>query len=423
MDLNVSVSAIGLTILLFTVSLSVLLGLGKKKNRRFGLPGPFALPIIGNLHQLGALPHRSLQRLAEKHGPIMSMKLGSLSVVVASTSEAAKHFLKTHDLVFASRPSTAAAKYLFYNQKDIVFGRYGDYWRNMRKLCMMELLNVKRIESFQGVREEQVLAMVRSIWEKSEEGKLGVDVSQTVACYISDVMWRILTGKTNTDRLSSGTAFEDLVWEGNFLMGAINIGDFIPWLDWLDLQGLKRRMKNVQHRLDAVFDKIIDEHVEHKGRRSAEEGEEERHKDLIDVLVDMDITDEDKKGIIMDMFLGGIESSAITLEWVMRRDPSVWEDPLEFRPERFMGKNFDMVKDQDLRMIPFGSGRRGCPGASMAIANIAIALVHLVHCFNWKSDEELDMNESFGSTIPRKEHLFAIPTWRLSENAPSSLKI
>ncbi|GLJ48397.1 hypothetical protein SUGI_1021670 [Cryptomeria japonica] len=98
--------------------------MGEEKNRRFGLPGPFALPIIGNLHQLGALPHRSLQRLAEKHGPIMSMKRGSVSVVVASSSEAAKHFLKTHDLVFASRPSPAAAKYLFYNQKDIVFARY-----------------------------------------------------------------------------------------------------------------------------------------------------------------------------------------------------------------------------------------------------------------------------------------------------------
>ncbi|XP_057827800.2 cytochrome P450 750A1 [Cryptomeria japonica] len=512
MDLNMSVSAIGLAIFLFTVLLSFLLGWARKNNGRLSLPGPLALPIIGNLHQLGALPHRSLQRLAEKHGPIMLVKMGFVPVVVASSSETAKHFLKTHDLNFANRPSIAAAKYLFYNHKDIVFAPYGDYWRNMRKICMLELLSAQRIESFNSVREEEALAMVRSIWEKSEEGRVGVDVSQSVACYISDLMWRILTGRTNADCLSGGTAFEELVWEGNVLMGAVNIGDFIPCLEWLDLQGLRRRMKNVHQQLDAIFDKIIDEHVERKGRRSVEEEEEEeRQKDLIDVLVDMDITDEDKKGIIMDMFLGGIESSAITLEWVMSellrnlhvmkklqeeidfilkrdekitnshiasmeylhcvvketlrlypigplliprestescvvegphhdyfipartrviinawaigRDPRVWKDPFEFRPERFVSKNFDIIRDLELRMIPFGAGRRGCPGASMAIANIELALVHLLHFFDWRCEGELDMRESFGSTIPRKTHLFAIPTWRLRVNAPSCLKI
>ncbi|GLJ48371.1 hypothetical protein SUGI_1021220, partial [Cryptomeria japonica] len=100
---------------------------------------PFPLPIIGNLHQLGALPHRSLQRPAEKHGPMMMLKFGSVPVVIASSSQAAMQFLKTHDLSFVSRPSTAAGKYLFYNCKDIVFSPYGDYWRNVRKICTLEL--------------------------------------------------------------------------------------------------------------------------------------------------------------------------------------------------------------------------------------------------------------------------------------------
>ncbi|GLJ48364.1 hypothetical protein SUGI_1021110 [Cryptomeria japonica] len=442
-----SVSTIGLAMFLFTVFLSLLLRWARKKHGRFSLPGPIPLPIIGNLHQLGAFPHRSLQRLAEKHGPLMLVKFGSVPVVVASSSEAAKHFLKTHDLNFANRPSSAAKKYLFYNGNDIAFAPYGDYWRNMRKICMLELLNAQRIESFKCVREEEALAMVRSIWEKSEEGRMGVDVSHIVACYTSNLMWRILTGRTNADRLSSGTAFEELVWEGNALMGAVNIGDLIPCLEWLDLQCLRRRMKNVHRRLNAIFDKIINEHA----KRSVEEGEKERQKDLIDVLVDMEITDEDKKGIIMDMFLAGIEPSAIALEWIMsellrnphvmrklqeeidfivkndekitRRDPGVWEDPLEFRPERFMGKNLDMIRDLELKMIPFGEGRRSCPGAPMAIANMEIALAYLVHYFNWKCEGELDMNESFGITIPRKVHLFAIPTLRPRVNAPSFLKI
>ncbi|XP_057827808.2 cytochrome P450 750A1-like [Cryptomeria japonica] len=513
MDLNMSVSAIGLAIFLFTVLLSFLLGWARKNNERLCLPGPFALPIIGNLHQLGALPHRGLQRLAEKHGPIMLVKMGSVPVVVASSSQAAKQFLKTHDLNFASRPSTVAGKYLFYNRKDIVFAPYGAYWRNIRKICMMELLSAQRIDSFKGVREEEALAMVRSIWEKSEQGRKGVDVSHSVACYTSDLMWRILTGRTNADRLSGGTTFEELVWEGNELMGAVNIGDFIPCLELLDLQGLRRRTKNVHQRLDAVFDKIIDEHVERKGRRGeeGEEEEEERQNDLVDVLVDMEITVEEKKAILMDMFLAAIESSASTVEWAMSellrnphvmkklqgeidfivkkdekitsfhivrmeylhcvvketsrlypigplliphestedclvegphhdyfiptktrliinawaigRDPKVWENPFEFRPERFMDKNFDIIRDPELSMIPFGAGRRSCPGASMAIANMEIALGYLVHYLNWKCEGELDMKESFGITIPKKVHLFAIPTLRLKVNEPSCSQI
>ncbi|GLJ48376.1 hypothetical protein SUGI_1021280 [Cryptomeria japonica] len=504
-----SVSAIGLTIILFTVLLSSLLGWARKNNGSMPLPGPFALPIIGNLHQLGALPHRSLQRLAEQHGPIMMLKFGSVPVVVASSSQAAKQFLKTHDMSFLSRPSTTAGKYLFYNCKDIVFAPYGDYWRNIRKTCMLEMLSAKRIESFKGVREEEALAMVRSIWQKSDKGRVGVDLSRIISCHTSDFMWRILTGRTNADSLSGGTTFEELIWKAAELMGAINIGDFIPCLDWLDLQGLRGRMKNVHQRIDAVFDKIIDEHVERKGRRGAEE--KERHKDLVDVLVEMEITVEEKKAILMDMFLGAIETETSTLEWAMSellrnpyvmkklqeeidfivkkdekiassdivgmeylhcvvketmrlypigplliphestedcvvegphhdyfiprktrliinawaigRDPKVWEDPLEFRPERFMGKNFDMIRDPELSMIPFGAGRRSCPGASMAIANLEIALVYLVHYFNWKCEGELDMNESFGITIPRKVHLFVIPTWRLKVNEPFYLKV
>nr|AKH41019.1 (+)-sabinene-3-hydroxylase [Thuja plicata] len=510
MDLNMSVPAIGLIIFLFTVLSSILLGRARKNKGRLSLPGPFPLPIIGNLHQLGALPHRGLQRLAEKHGPIMAVKLGSVPVVVASSSQTAKQFLKTHDLSFASRPSNASGKYMFYNRQDIVFAPYGAYWRNMRKICMMELLNGQRVESFRGDREEAAVSMVRSIWEKSQQGRVGVDLSHSVACYTSDLMWRILTGRTKADGVSGGSEFEELLWEGNEVIGAIDVGDFIPWLEWLDLQGLRRRMKNVFQRLDAVFDKIIDEHVERKGRRTV--GEEEQHKDLIGVLVDMDnITDQDRKGIIMDMFLAGIETSASTVDWAMSellrnphvmkklqeeidfivkkdekitashivsmeylhcvvketmrlypvgplliphesikdcvvegphqdyfiptntrvivnawaigRDPKVWEDPLEFRPERFMGRNFDIIRDPELSMIPFGAGRRSCPGASMAIANMEIALAHLVSYFNWKCEGELDMRESFGINIPRKVHLFAIPTSRLRGNEPFNLKI
>ena len=260
------------------------------------MSGPSALPIIGNLHQLGALPHRTLQRMAEKHGPIMSLKLGSLDFVVASSSEVTKQFLKTHDLNFSNRASSTASKHLLYNGRDILSAPHGEFWRDMRKVSVMELLNSKRIDSFGKVMEEEAVAMVRSMWEKSEEGRVGVNVSESVASYVSNTTWRMLTGSTNSNLRSGGMTFGEMVTEVTYLLGPVNIGEFFPFLEWLDLHGLRQRMKNVHQLIDAVFSKILDDRAERKRRSGAEESE--RHKDLVDALVDMEIGAADKRAII-----------------------------------------------------------------------------------------------------------------------------
>ncbi|GLJ48404.1 hypothetical protein SUGI_1021740 [Cryptomeria japonica] len=91
---------------------------------------------------------------------------------------------------------------------------------------------------------------------------------------------------------------EEKKWEDR-TNADFNTGDFSPCLEWLELQGLRQRVKNVSQQLDAVFHKIIAEHEQRKGRCSAEEEDEERHKDLVDVLVDTEITLKNKKAILM----------------------------------------------------------------------------------------------------------------------------
>ena len=92
-------------------------------------PGPKPWPIIGNISLVGSHAPQSLHNLAQKYGPIMRLKFGSFPVVVASSAEMAKEFLKTHDHVFASRPKSAAGKYLSYNHHNITWAPYGPYWR------------------------------------------------------------------------------------------------------------------------------------------------------------------------------------------------------------------------------------------------------------------------------------------------------
>ncbi|KAF5181587.1 Cytochrome p450, partial [Thalictrum thalictroides] len=71
-------------------------------------PGPKPWPIIGNFNLIGSLPHRSIHDLSKKYGPLMKVNFGSFPVVVASSVEIAKQFLKTNDIIFSDRPRIAA---------------------------------------------------------------------------------------------------------------------------------------------------------------------------------------------------------------------------------------------------------------------------------------------------------------------------
>lgn len=74
--------------------------------------------------------------------------------------------LKTHDLSFASRPYNFVVNVICYDRTDVAFCPYGEYWRQMRKICSLELFSVKRVESFRSIREEEVFGLVRWIGER-----------------------------------------------------------------------------------------------------------------------------------------------------------------------------------------------------------------------------------------------------------------
>ncbi|CAO2186579.1 unnamed protein product [Urochloa humidicola] len=103
--------------------------------------------------------------------------------------------------------------------------------------------------------------------------------------------------------------------------------------------------------------------------------------------------------------------------WGIGRDPMFWEDPEEFKPERFLeGGHAAAVefRGQDFNYIPFGSGRRICPGMNFGIASVEIMLANLLYHFDWevpggKGKDGIDMTEKFGVTVHRKEKLLLIP--------------
>ena len=98
--------------------------------------------------------------------------------------------------------------------------------------------------------------------------------------------------------------------------------------------------------------------------------------------------------------------------WSIGRDPALWDAPEEFMPERFLGSKLD-VKGQDYELLPFGSGRRMCPGMGLALRMVPMILANLLHAFAWRlpdgvEAEELSMEETFGLTVPRLVPLEAV---------------
>ncbi|KAL2470883.1 Cytochrome [Abeliophyllum distichum] len=130
-------------------------------------PGPFKakasnfppshprLPLIGNLHQLGRIPHYSLWKLSHKYGPIMLLKLRQVPTLVVSSPELAKEGLKTHDLDCCTRPLST----IYWIWHFALMGNTGERY----EMCVMELFTSRRVHSYWKVGEEKVKHLIEII--------------------------------------------------------------------------------------------------------------------------------------------------------------------------------------------------------------------------------------------------------------------
>ena len=111
----------------------------------------------------------------------------------------------------------------------------------------------------------------------------------------------------------------------------------------------------------------------------------------------------------------GAGTSVFVNVWAIQRDPKIWENPNQFIPERFMEENKSIdFKGSDFELVPFGSGRRKCPGIEFGSAAYECVLANLLYWFDWKmvegrKEETLDMTEEHGITVHKKIPLCLIP--------------
>ncbi|KAK8527119.1 hypothetical protein V6N12_054344 [Hibiscus sabdariffa] len=412
-------------------------------------PGPWKLPLRGNLHQLKpSSPHQNLRDLSNKYGPLMQLQLGEVPTFVVSSAKITEEVLKTNDVVFSHRPRVLAGDIMSYGPSN-----------------QGSAINLS----------EKIFSLSYGITARAAFGKKSRGQGEFI---------RIIK---ETARLSS----------------AFCLADMYPSSEVLKLMsGTRMKVDKLHRDSDKILENIVNEHKEQRNKGD-HQGTLEAN--LVDVLLQLQqqgdlefpLGNENIKAVMTDMFGAGSETSATAIQWAMsellknpklmkkaqnevrgvfgenatslsedkiqelkllrlivketlrlhpatlliprqcgencvingydiaagtkvlintwaiQRDPRYWNDADEFRPERFCENSMDF-RGTNFEYIPFGSGRRICPGILFALPSIELALVNLLYHFDWKLPdqmrfEDLDMTESFGISARRKDDLLLIP--------------
>jgi cytochrome P450 len=245
-------------------------------------PGPWRLPLIGSLHHLagGPLAHRVMADLARRHdAPLMYLKLGEVPVVVATSPEAAREIMRTHDAVFATRPWSPTIKIYNADGQGIIFARYGALWRQLRKICILELLSPRRVQSFRGIREDEAARLVEAV--AAAPPREPVNVSERIAVLLADSTVRALIG----DRFKRRDEFLQTIDEGVKLVAGFNLCDLFP-SSWLArfVSGTARLAQENHRKCFELMEYAIKQHEEHRAATAAN-GAVENGEDLVDVLL------------------------------------------------------------------------------------------------------------------------------------------
>ncbi|XP_042499126.1 cytochrome P450 CYP82D47-like [Macadamia integrifolia] len=482
---------------------------------------PRAWPLIGHLLQL-ATPQplfRTLAAMAEKHGPTFIVRFGVHRTLIISSCELAKECFTTNDKALASRPRSASGKYLTYDHAMFGFAPYGTYWREIRKLVMLQLLSNHRLESLKHIRYAEIgnfMKDLHGLWVKNNGNQIKVELNRFFRDLTMNVVLKMVVGKRyfsvvevgeeNTEEVKR---IQKTIIEFFKFTVVSAASDAIPFLGWFDLKGVERDMKRTAKEMDLIAESWLKEHQQK--RECGEEGDGDEQ-DFMDVL--LSILGEDAqfyghhrdtvvKATSMAMILAATDTTALTLSWAIslllnnqqmlkkaqeeidkhirkdrivdekdignityihaiiketlrlypiaplllpheaiedcnvggfrissgtrvivnawkiHRDPNIWENPLEFHPERFLTSHADVdVWGKNFELIPFGSGRRSCPGISFALQTMHMMLARLLHEFELQTPfgEPVDMSEGTGLTIAKEMPLEVLLSPRLSSH-------
>ncbi|KAJ8539527.1 hypothetical protein K7X08_013779 [Anisodus acutangulus] len=392
-------------------------------------PSPFiSFPIIGHLYLFNKPLHRTLAKISEKHGPLLFLLFGSRPVLLVSSPSLAEECFTKNDVVFANRPRLLAGKHLGYNYTTLVWASYGQHWRNLRRIATLEILSNQRIQTFADIRRDEVRALLqRLVRGKTSGGDSNVNVVDMKAAFFEmtmNILMMMIAGKQyygdySGEKLEESRRFKEIATETFQLSGATNIGDFVPMLNWIGVNKLEDKLNLLKEKRDKFMQDLIEEHKNSRNSNT-----------MIVVLLSLQdaepdyYTDEVIRGMAIVMLTAGTDTTASTMEWALSLLLNNPEALKKARKEidTHLGESSRLLDDSDLaqlpylhgqrdgfRLMPFGYGRRGCPGENLAIHVAGLALGSLIQCFEWEriNEELVDMTGGPGLTMPKAIPLLA----------------
>lgn len=466
---------------LLVLAVKFLLPTGKKRKNL--PPSPPAIPIIGHLHLLKQPIHRTLENLSRKYGPIVFLRFGSRSVILVSSPSLAEECFTKNDINFANRPPFLNGKHLHYNFTTVASANYGDHWRNLRRICAIEIFSSSRLNSSSGIRRDEIKHLARRLQQVSNTGFAKVDLRSMFTDLTFNIVMRMIAGKRyygeDVNLIEEAKKFKETMQEYADLGGLTNLADVFPIFQSVDYNGFVKKCVGLSKRMDLILQGLVDEHRRDRDRNT-----------MINHLLTLQdsqpeyYTEDIIKGLILIMLLAGTRTLSTSLEWAVcnllnhpdverkareelytqigqdhtvdeadisklpylqsvileslrlhpvvpllaphmssadctiggydvpagtilfanawgiHRDPTLWNDPTSFKPERF-----ENWKSEAYTHMPFGMGRRACPGEGLAQRIMAITLGSLIQCFEWEKvdGKDIDMTDKMHTLMCRVE--------------------
>ncbi|KAK4478954.1 hypothetical protein RD792_014461, partial [Penstemon davidsonii] len=408
-------------------------------------PGPRPFPIFGNWLQVGNdLNHRLLAAMSKTYGPIFLLKLGSRNLVVVSNPELANQVLHTQGVEFGSRPRNIVFDIFTGNGKDMVFTVYGEHWRKMRRIMTLPFFTNKVVHQYSQMWENEMDFVVHDLRKNEEVGKEGIVIRRRLQLMLYNIMYRMMfdakfesmddplfieATKFNSERSKLAQSFE------------YNYGDFIPilrplltdaqmkgeiseenvlyiveninvaaiettlWsMEWAiaELVNHPTVQRKIRHEISTILkgQPVTESNLQELPYLQATVNETLRLHTPIPLLVPHMNLEEAK--------LGGYtipkESKVVVNAWWLANNPAWWKEANEFRPERFLeeesGTEAAVAGGKvDFRYLPFGMGRRSCPGIILALPILGQVIAKLVSNFEMQAPpgiEKVDVREEGG---------------------------
>ncbi|KAL2249664.1 UNVERIFIED_CONTAM: cytochrome [Sesamum indicum] len=234
---------LALLLILFITPFYSLISTGHKSVVTKNLPPQAAggWPVIGHLRLLSGpeLPHIILSNMADKYGPMFSIRLGVHSALIVSSWEVAKECFTTNDMVFCDRPKTSATQHMSYDFAMFGLGKYGPYWRELRKISVQKLLSNRKIETLGHLCVTEIRALMKSLYNScTDNGDRKAPSSLEMRKLFRDlsvnVMVRVVAGNTvggeNKGSREINQKWHETITKFLGAMGVLTVPDVLPYL-------------------------------------------------------------------------------------------------------------------------------------------------------------------------------------------------